>query len=145
MDYQDHLRKTQPDWETRWENVKELITFAKEVEEQNARDNAVLAENQTETLLDVEYALERSAYIPDTELSTRVSALRQFLQVSMLSSAGDNESEESNQEVRLASPIIRRALMNPEESHNYHLPFCKRLRVARRCHTFRLVKRHSSS
>jgi DNA helicase-2/ATP-dependent DNA helicase PcrA len=30
--YESHLRKTQQDWETRWENVKELITFASEVE-----------------------------------------------------------------------------------------------------------------
>ncbi|KAJ3545974.1 hypothetical protein NMY22_g2239 [Coprinellus aureogranulatus] len=81
VEYQDHLRKTQPDWETRWENVKELITFAKEVEEQNARDNAAIADAEDESSLNIE-----------------MSALRQFLQVSMLSSAGDNESEESNQE-----------------------------------------------
>jgi DNA helicase-2/ATP-dependent DNA helicase PcrA len=30
--YEDHLRKTQPDWESRWENVQELITFASEIE-----------------------------------------------------------------------------------------------------------------
>lgn len=32
INYETHLRKTQQDWETRWENVKELITFASEVE-----------------------------------------------------------------------------------------------------------------
>jgi DNA helicase-2/ATP-dependent DNA helicase PcrA len=32
VDYEDHLKKTQPDWESRWENVQELITFASEVE-----------------------------------------------------------------------------------------------------------------
>lgn len=32
VEYEDHLRKTQPDWESRWENVQELITFAGEVE-----------------------------------------------------------------------------------------------------------------
>jgi DNA helicase II / ATP-dependent DNA helicase PcrA len=31
IEYQEHLRKTQPDWETRWENVQELITFASDV------------------------------------------------------------------------------------------------------------------
>ena len=40
INFQEHLRKTQPDWETRWENVKEVITFAREVEEQGARDAA---------------------------------------------------------------------------------------------------------
>ncbi|KIM27560.1 hypothetical protein M408DRAFT_24487 [Serendipita vermifera MAFF 305830] len=30
LDYAEHLKKTQPDWESRWENVRELITFATE-------------------------------------------------------------------------------------------------------------------
>ena len=32
INYEAHLKKTQQDWETRWENVQELITFASEVE-----------------------------------------------------------------------------------------------------------------
>jgi len=28
IDYQEHLKKAQPDWDTRWENVQELINFA---------------------------------------------------------------------------------------------------------------------
>ena len=32
IDYEAHLKKTQQDWEARWENVQELITFASEVE-----------------------------------------------------------------------------------------------------------------
>jgi DNA helicase II / ATP-dependent DNA helicase PcrA len=32
LEYEDYLRRTQPDWESRWENVQELITFASEVE-----------------------------------------------------------------------------------------------------------------
>lgn len=35
--YEDHLRKTQQDWESRWENVQELITFASEVEEEASK------------------------------------------------------------------------------------------------------------
>ncbi|KAJ7050825.1 P-loop containing nucleoside triphosphate hydrolase protein [Mycena amicta] len=31
IEYESHLKKTQPEWETRWENVQELITFASEV------------------------------------------------------------------------------------------------------------------
>lgn len=81
VQYEDHLRKTQPDWETRWENVKELITFAKEVEEQNLRDAATREASADVSSLDVE-----------------MSPLRQFLQVSMLSSAGDNDTEESSQD-----------------------------------------------
>jgi hypothetical protein len=30
LNYADHLQKSQPDWESRWENVRELITFATE-------------------------------------------------------------------------------------------------------------------
>lgn len=30
LDFEAHLRNTQPDWESRWENVQELITFASE-------------------------------------------------------------------------------------------------------------------
>jgi DNA helicase-2/ATP-dependent DNA helicase PcrA len=38
LEYQDHLRKTQPDWESRWENVQELMTFASEVEVGSANE-----------------------------------------------------------------------------------------------------------
>jgi DNA helicase II / ATP-dependent DNA helicase PcrA len=36
--YEEHLKRTQQDWETRMENVKELISFAKEMEEQNEKE-----------------------------------------------------------------------------------------------------------
>jgi len=32
IEYEEHLRKTQQDWQSRWENVQELITFASEIE-----------------------------------------------------------------------------------------------------------------
>ena len=32
IDYEGHLRKAHPDWDSRWENVQELITFASESE-----------------------------------------------------------------------------------------------------------------
>ena len=37
--YEDYLRKTQQDWESRWENVQELITFASEVESETHPPN----------------------------------------------------------------------------------------------------------
>jgi DNA helicase-2/ATP-dependent DNA helicase PcrA len=40
--YEEHLRKTQQDWQSRWENVQELITFASEIE----KDVASKAEQQ---------------------------------------------------------------------------------------------------
>ena len=47
--YEEHLRKTQQDWETRMENVNELISFAKEMEEQNQRDMAAAIANAART------------------------------------------------------------------------------------------------
>ena len=32
VNYEEHLKKTQQDWQSRWENVQELITFASEIE-----------------------------------------------------------------------------------------------------------------
>ncbi|KII89988.1 hypothetical protein PLICRDRAFT_53116 [Plicaturopsis crispa FD-325 SS-3] len=60
IDYQDWLKKTQPDWQDRWENVQELITFATEVD---------------------------GAAVGQVDLKT--TPLRTFLQASMLSSEGD--------------------------------------------------------
>ena len=31
IDYEAHIKKSQQDWETRWENVQELINFASPV------------------------------------------------------------------------------------------------------------------
>jgi hypothetical protein len=43
IDYSDHLKKTQTDWESRWANVEELINFATEIgidaEELNSATN----------------------------------------------------------------------------------------------------------
>ncbi|KAJ6530358.1 P-loop containing nucleoside triphosphate hydrolase protein [Mycena vulgaris] len=72
IDYEDHLKKTQPDWESRWENVQELITFASEV--------------------------EHDVNLTSVDPATSDTPLRLFLQASMLSSEGDNQSEEDSKE-----------------------------------------------
>ncbi|KAF8962796.1 UvrD-helicase-domain-containing protein [Flammula alnicola] len=88
LNYEDHLRKTQQDWESRWENVKELITFASEVETEvqakSTESAPVLPGDQPQA--DGRPAEHRS------------SVLRQFLQASMLSSEGDNKSEEESKD-----------------------------------------------
>ncbi|TFK20286.1 P-loop containing nucleoside triphosphate hydrolase protein [Coprinopsis marcescibilis] len=83
LEYKEHLKKTQQDWETRWENVNELITFAKEVEEQ--------------LQMDKEHA-SLGLSPDDTNIDEDVSPLRQFLQVSMLTSEGDGQSEADNKD-----------------------------------------------
>ncbi|KAF7301180.1 ATP-depentend DNA [Mycena indigotica] len=79
--YEGHLKKTQPDWESRWENVQELITFASEVQTE--------AEDE---LVDIDFDEEPQP------TQTRDTPLRLFLQASMLSSEGDNQSEEDSKE-----------------------------------------------
>ncbi|KAJ7283248.1 P-loop containing nucleoside triphosphate hydrolase protein [Mycena rebaudengoi] len=74
-EYEDHLKKTQPDWESRWENVQELITFASEVEHDVSLSN-----------------------LDSPSSSPSDTPLRLFLQVSMLSSEGDSQSEEESKE-----------------------------------------------
>ncbi|KAF8638307.1 hypothetical protein AX17_002327 [Amanita inopinata Kibby_2008] len=69
IDYMDHLRKTQLDWETRWENVQELITFASEVDV-DGLDTGPSKQSQE-------------------------TPLRLFLQASSLSSEGDNDTADN--------------------------------------------------
>ncbi|KAG6817676.1 hypothetical protein H0H87_005434 [Tephrocybe sp. NHM501043] len=76
--FQDHLKKTQPDWESRWENVNELISFA------------------TEVAIDIALAEEQAG----SSDAPKETPLRSFLQASMLSSEGDNQSEEESKDVR---------------------------------------------
>ncbi|KXN84725.1 ATP-dependent DNA helicase PcrA, partial [Leucoagaricus sp. SymC.cos] len=71
IEFEQHLKKTQTDWETRWENVQELITFASEVRTDAAEEEGGVGERST--------------------------PLRLFLQASMLSE-GDSSREENNKD-----------------------------------------------
>ncbi|KAJ3920166.1 P-loop containing nucleoside triphosphate hydrolase protein [Lentinula edodes] len=78
ISYEDHLKKTQPDWESRWENVQELITFASDVQSDWQDGPTVAASEAAQT--------------------SRDTPLRLFLQASMLSSEGDQQSKEGENE-----------------------------------------------
>ncbi|KAH9481404.1 ATP-dependent DNA helicase srs2 [Psilocybe cubensis] len=84
IQYEDHLRKTQQDWDSRWENVQELITFANEIEADALKSRPPFDE------LAPEQQSERQVLY--------CSMLRDFLQASTLSSEGDNDSEDQAQE-----------------------------------------------
>ncbi|KAF8349154.1 P-loop containing nucleoside triphosphate hydrolase protein [Amanita rubescens] len=74
IDYAEHLKKTQTDWESRWANVEELINFA------------------TEVGLDAEDLARRN--VPtERDVGSRDTPLRLFVQASSLSSEGDNKSD----------------------------------------------------
>ncbi|TRM64719.1 P-loop containing nucleoside triphosphate hydrolase protein [Schizophyllum amplum] len=71
--YEEHLKRTQQDADTRWENVKELINFATE-------EDVVVVDDEADT-----------------------TPLRRFLQASMLSSEGDKEHEDDKNKVTIST------------------------------------------
>ncbi|KAG2070745.1 UvrD-helicase-domain-containing protein [Suillus decipiens] len=81
IEYQAHLKKSQPDWDTRWENVQELINFASDA----------TADTSNVPVVDGD------------ESSSQDTPLRQFLQASMLSSAGDESNENDDEKVSIAT------------------------------------------
>ncbi|KAJ3512674.1 hypothetical protein NLJ89_g3394 [Agrocybe chaxingu] len=88
INYEDYLKKSQQDWESRWENVKELITFASEVETEGPKHNFSVIDADGNPIGPAE----------------EQTILRQFLQSSMLSTEGDNETEdESKDKVTLST------------------------------------------
>jgi len=86
VQYEEHLKKTQSDWESRWENVQELVTFASDV---HAELDDTIDVNEDER--DPEYH--------DQEEEKKETPLRLFLQASMLSSEGDKSNPEDDREV----------------------------------------------
>ncbi|KAJ7604586.1 P-loop containing nucleoside triphosphate hydrolase protein [Mycena polygramma] len=91
IEYEAHLKKTQAEWESRWENVQELITFASDVEHDvnlSDPDSANSSPRYTPSFSSVGCHLQTCSDTP----------LRLFLQASMLSSEGDNQSEEDSKE-----------------------------------------------
>ncbi|KAF9065598.1 P-loop containing nucleoside triphosphate hydrolase protein [Rhodocollybia butyracea] len=89
--YEDYLRKTQPDWDTRWENVQELITFASDVQS-DLEDN-----------LNLTVTAEAQQQETDVAEAPRETPLRLFLQASMLSSEGDQSKEGENEKVTIST------------------------------------------
>ncbi|CAA7266986.1 unnamed protein product [Cyclocybe aegerita] len=88
INYEDYLKKSQQDWESRWENVKELITFASEVETEGPKHDFSVIDADGNPIGPAE----------------EQTILRQFLQSSMLSTEGDNETEdESKDKVTLST------------------------------------------
>ncbi|EGN98601.1 hypothetical protein SERLA73DRAFT_54973, partial [Serpula lacrymans var. lacrymans S7.3] len=85
INYENHLKRTQPDWDTRWENVQELITFASEA---SADRNIIMKELHEE---------------PSERPNQTDTPLRIFLQASMLSSDDVNSDEGDNEKVTIST------------------------------------------
>ncbi|OJA17125.1 hypothetical protein AZE42_02583 [Rhizopogon vesiculosus] len=81
IDYQEHLKKVQTDWNTRWENVQELINFAS----------------------DATVDTSNIPVVGGDESPLQNTPLRQFLQASVLSSEGDQSKENDDEKVAIAT------------------------------------------
>ncbi|KAF9507163.1 hypothetical protein BS47DRAFT_1304360 [Hydnum rufescens UP504] len=87
IEYQEHLKSTQPDWETRWENVRELITFASQMEPPSYTED-----DESPPATDAELNVG-----PPAELNRgNITPLRHFLESSMLSTDTQTAEEEAN-------------------------------------------------
>ncbi|KAH9850321.1 UvrD-helicase-domain-containing protein [Lenzites betulinus] len=109
INYEDHLRKTQPDCESRWDNVQELVNFASEVERsipddvgrRMQRADAKLQEDEEES--EEEWADELDQFDADqlgdgqTRVASGDTPLRLFLQASMLSTDTQTPEEEKSE------------------------------------------------
>ncbi|KAI0368645.1 UvrD-helicase-domain-containing protein [Pilatotrama ljubarskyi] len=112
INYQEHLRKTQPDCESRWDNVQELVNFASEVEGVAPPDVAKRMEKADQRILrekededgdesEEEWADELDEFdadqVQDGQARTD-TPLRLFLQASMLSTDTETPEEEKSKE-----------------------------------------------
>ncbi|KAH9939503.1 UvrD-helicase-domain-containing protein [Amylocystis lapponica] len=94
-EYEAHLRKTQTDWESRWENVQELLNFASEIE-RDLTQTAVWA-NQEKHSTDGK-GKGRAMDVEEEEEGQEDTPLRLFLQASMLSTDTEAKDDETVKE-----------------------------------------------
>ncbi|KAK7689081.1 hypothetical protein QCA50_007772 [Cerrena zonata] len=111
--YQAHLKKTQPDADSRWDNVQELITFARE-SEANGSCNQVLTKHDGDQEWDDQRedfdhaAFEEDGIVEvagtDDAPSEPETPLRLFLQASMLSTdVQTQDGQASNNKVTIST------------------------------------------
>ncbi|KAI0833387.1 UvrD-helicase-domain-containing protein [Trametes gibbosa] len=113
INYEEHLRKTQPDYESRWENVQELVNFASEVERsapddigrgmEHADAEIHKEKGEDEEESEEEWADEVDEFDADEVEEGQVrpargdTPLRLFLQASMLSTDTQTPEEEKSE------------------------------------------------
>ncbi|KAI0951320.1 hypothetical protein AcW1_008388 [Taiwanofungus camphoratus] len=120
--YESHLKKTQQDWESRWDNVQELINFASEVEssisrQESGTDTVDIEDESASGWDDVfeDFDEDQSGGVGSAEFrhhtdgkgkgktqelmsqSQRDTPLRLFLQASMLSTDTKAQSDEAGE------------------------------------------------
>ncbi|KAI0784570.1 P-loop containing nucleoside triphosphate hydrolase protein [Abortiporus biennis] len=108
--YEDYLKKTQADYESRWQNIQELVNFAVEMERTDAishdgnnnhgGDENLWTDSQRifdgDALDEVGFAEVKTENTGEGTVDAGMTPLRQFLQASMLST--DTETQGSDEE-----------------------------------------------
>lgn len=85
--YEDHLRRTQQDFDSRWENVEELINFAAE------------AHTETDNPPDPDNEGAPGHVNGENGIIGDITPLRAFLQTSMLSTDTSTQDDENANDV----------------------------------------------
>ncbi|CCM04225.1 uncharacterized protein FIBRA_06392 [Fibroporia radiculosa] len=108
IDYKAHLGKTQQDWENRWDNIQELVNFARETESQEDLEaqigtlgdaGPIEVDDFNDDYINVDSFREiggrgkEKASTPGLT-ATRTTPLRRFLQASLLSTDTETEADE---------------------------------------------------
>lgn len=87
LGYAEHLQKTQPDWESRWENVRELITFATESTSQVSSEPATSA-SETPSEVDAETNVEST--------KTEIESFEQLESAGVSGVSGDEHFDDAD-------------------------------------------------
>ncbi|KAF7791687.1 hypothetical protein EIP86_002710 [Pleurotus ostreatoroseus] len=96
IEYQDHLKKHNDDWESRWDNVDELVNFASEFECISSSSDVAKAQDDWMDTVDDEDTFAESGLPPHSE-----TPLRAFLQASMLATDTETGKDDSAQKDRV--------------------------------------------
>ena len=144
VQYEAYLQKTQEDWENRWENVKELINFASEMEDDLGGQSFDIEspapdkgeddwmdggedEYDEEELDDLGFAEVKTKSADDAKAKAEPETpLRAFLQASMLSTDTGQAADEKDKPVRGVIASSRWCSWPCSESDDHHLPCCQR-------------------
>ncbi|KAG9030179.1 hypothetical protein FRB95_004272 [Tulasnella sp. JGI-2019a] len=96
ISYEAYLEKAHSDWESRWENIRELINFAEETSNSTQSEDLPKAEpGRKEFILEDDGSLTQTTEgEPNIKIDDGETPLRRFLQASSLST--DTQSSESD-------------------------------------------------
>lgn len=74
--YQEHLKKTQPDADSRWDNVQELITFARESETNGSCNQILTTSDADDEWDDQQEDFDHAAFEEDGIVEMKSAAAR---------------------------------------------------------------------